>query len=224
MRSRQSYGAILEGAEERYVKDEAHVYYLELVIRALIQKFAPMKVLDVGCGEGRVCSIFRRKGVQAYGIDRFGWRFMKEINGVLAVADAGNLPFKEECFDLVIAHQVIEHLENPEQFILEASRVLKRGGILFIVTTISPIGSTKLYHILRLKSIDMINLHNRSFWINTFEKYGFQLIGNFDKLLQKNPPFIFLGRILLKFGPVGRKLWARMVIIIRGSFLFKLGD
>lgn len=42
--------------------------------------------------------------------------------------------YPDEYFDIVIASHIIEHVVNPDQLILEAKRVLKKGG-LFIVAT-----------------------------------------------------------------------------------------
>lgn len=43
-------------------------------------------------------------------------------------------PFKNESFDIVIALELIEHLDNREMFIYEMYRVLKKGGYLLIST------------------------------------------------------------------------------------------
>lgn len=42
-------------------------------------------------------------------------------------ADGENLPFKDKEFDYVICCQVLEHVENPHQFLAEQFRVAKRG-------------------------------------------------------------------------------------------------
>ena len=42
-------------------------------------------------------------------------------------ADGESLPFKDKEFDYVICNQVLEHAENPENFIGEQCRVAKRG-------------------------------------------------------------------------------------------------
>jgi 2-polyprenyl-3-methyl-5-hydroxy-6-metoxy-1,4-benzoquinol methylase len=49
-------------------------------------------------------------------------------------ADISCLPFKNECFDLVTANMVIEHLREPGPQSREISRVLKPGGHCILVT------------------------------------------------------------------------------------------
>ena len=44
-------------------------------------------------------------------------------------ADAQKLPFKDGTFDYVICKHVLEHLDDPENFFKEISRVAKRGYI-----------------------------------------------------------------------------------------------
>ncbi len=47
-------------------------------------------------------------------------------------ADAHLLPFRSGVFSRVVAVHVIEHLSNPQQFLRECYRVLKRGGRVLI--------------------------------------------------------------------------------------------
>lgn len=49
-------------------------------------------------------------------------------------ADFSRFPYPEEHFDVVVAFEVIENLERPEEFVKEANRILKRDGT-FIMTT-----------------------------------------------------------------------------------------
>lgn len=49
------------------------------------------------------------------------------------VADAENLPFREE-FEVVLAGELIEHLHNPGRFLASAWRALTPGGTLILTT------------------------------------------------------------------------------------------
>jgi ubiquinone/menaquinone biosynthesis C-methylase UbiE len=48
--------------------------------------------------------------------------------------DAMNLPFEDKYFDYVVAGEIIEHMESPEDFIKEAIRVVRPGGIFSLST------------------------------------------------------------------------------------------
>lgn len=45
------------------------------------------------------------------------------------ICDAQRLPFKDKVFDFVIAAHILEHVENPDQFLSELQRVAKSGYI-----------------------------------------------------------------------------------------------
>lgn len=49
-------------------------------------------------------------------------------------SDGGNLPLKDDLFDVVVACAVIEHVPNAAGMINECHRVLKRGGVVIITT------------------------------------------------------------------------------------------
>jgi ubiquinone/menaquinone biosynthesis C-methylase UbiE len=53
---------------------------------------------------------------------------------VVAVADAGRLPFSDSSFDLVSANMVVEHLRDPKLVFSEIARVLAPGGHFVFVT------------------------------------------------------------------------------------------
>ncbi len=54
------------------------------------------------------------------------------IKAELKVADAENLPFPSNTFDVIISAHTLEHIENDINVIKECSRVLKSGGELII--------------------------------------------------------------------------------------------
>lgn len=48
--------------------------------------------------------------------------------------DSGKIPLNNESVDCVIMSAVLEHLNNPENIVKEANRILKKEGV-FIITT-----------------------------------------------------------------------------------------
>jgi hypothetical protein len=57
---------------------------------------------------------------------------VKPFAGTDVVASVYALPFKDECSDLVFATGLLEHLEDERDFLREARRVLKTGGVLHV--------------------------------------------------------------------------------------------
>ncbi len=104
------------------------------------------QVLDLGCGTGILFpSILRAIGKKGrlFGVD-FSPKMLLEakrkfqnVNIVLVCAPAENLPFLPESFDYVIAFASFPHFQNQAKAIEETSRVLKKGGKLFITHLLS---------------------------------------------------------------------------------------
>lgn len=94
-------------------------------------RYSGLKILDLGCGKGDYTYLFGRKN-KVIGIDLQKVVQKKYKNFIFKKADATNLPFRMNYFDMVISFDVIEHIKNDKQFVREAFRVLKYGGkILF---------------------------------------------------------------------------------------------
>ena len=95
--------------------------------------------LEIGCGEGRVARDLARRGHEVVGVDSSPTlvRAAREIDsgGHYAVADAASLPFRDDCFDVVVAYNSLMDVEDMAAAVLEAARVLERGGRLCISVT-----------------------------------------------------------------------------------------
>lgn len=50
------------------------------------------------------------------------------------VADAHNLPFKDNEFEFVLCTEMLEHVQDPPQVISEIKRVLRNGGTVLLTT------------------------------------------------------------------------------------------
>ncbi len=97
------------------------------------------KVLDLGCGNGRLSELFQGKNLDYFGVD-----FSERLIGIAGkkhpqlkfqVADALNLPFPDNFFDKVFSIAVLHHIPSRElrlKFMIEVKRTLKPGGSLFI--------------------------------------------------------------------------------------------
>jgi 2-polyprenyl-6-hydroxyphenyl methylase / 3-demethylubiquinone-9 3-methyltransferase len=100
----------------------------------------PCSVLDIGCGGGFLSNHLAALGHRVTGLD--------EAHDSLAVAarhdasgtvkydhgDATSLPYDAGSFDVVCAMDFLEHVEEPERVVAEASRVLSPSGLFFFHT------------------------------------------------------------------------------------------
>jgi len=92
------------------------------------------RILDVGCGNGKLFSPLLRADYDVFGLDVSGnaLRSLAPFNVVRG--DARHLPFKAEIFDAAVCYDVLQHLLNEERrdAVKEMSRILKPGGRLFV--------------------------------------------------------------------------------------------
>ena len=102
-----------------------------------------MSVLDVGCGPGsitvglsRYVAPSRVVGVDAAPAALEHARAHAAEEHMDAVefieADVYALPFEDETFDVVYAHQLLQHLADPVAALTEAKRVLRPGGYIAV--------------------------------------------------------------------------------------------
>lgn len=93
-----------------------------------------LKILDLGCGDGRGVDFFRSfvGDIDYTGVDI---ESSPEVNSrvrsdaVFDTFDGVNLKYDDCQFDVVFCHQVFEHVANPLALLKSVSRVLKTDGL-----------------------------------------------------------------------------------------------
>ena len=88
---------------------------------------AGARVLDLGCGDGYVGAMLRRrKGCRVTGVDRYPLGAGVELDAFVAHdLNEGPPPLDFGQFDYVLLLDVIEHLSSPENFIEQLRQALK---------------------------------------------------------------------------------------------------
>lgn len=92
------------------------------------------RILDIGCGLGMYIKGFRAFSDQVYGIDVDFDKLVEARAELpnLSVALAEALPFPDGCFDIVLLHEVIEHVDDDRWAAQEAYRVTRGEGRIVI--------------------------------------------------------------------------------------------
>lgn len=104
--------------------------------------FAGQDVLEIGCGMGHDLVRFAKAGARPVGVDvseraialavrRFHLAGQRQVG---LVADGTTLPFSSMSFDFVYSHGVLPYVADPAGLVLEAYRVLRKGGTALFMT------------------------------------------------------------------------------------------
>lgn len=105
------------------------------MLRAFLQPRAGDRIVDLGCGSGRVLLWNRGSGAYQAGIDVTPFFAVEARADVdLALGDLRRLPFADGAFTKAYALDVLEHLSRDAltSVLAEAARVLEPGGRLFV--------------------------------------------------------------------------------------------
>jgi SAM-dependent methyltransferase len=91
--------------------------------------------LDIGCGTGSNLKTLVSAGLDVIGLDQsiYALTLVKEKGDYsLMAGDFNRLPLKPKSVGLIIAMDILEHLDDDSSGIIESLRVLSDGGILIV--------------------------------------------------------------------------------------------
>ncbi|MCG2661662.1 MAG: methyltransferase domain-containing protein, partial [Kiritimatiellae bacterium] len=96
---------------------------------------------DFGCAQGNLSLLLAEEGYEIYAVDinpKFiEYARLKHERGVIHWIQGGiddELAIPRESLDVVVLGEVVEHCAFPEKVVHNASRYLKRGGLMLITT------------------------------------------------------------------------------------------
>ena len=100
-----------------------------------------VKILDIGCGGGLLTEPMKKLGADVVGIDASE----RNIKIAKLHSKKNNLNIKYLCvspenfitkekFDVILNMEIVEHVEDINLFLKSSSKLLKKGGIMFVAT------------------------------------------------------------------------------------------
>ncbi len=141
------HGYYGRGGNYKLERRQAQIELIEelLLWAGYNQNQKPQNIIDVGCGIGGSTLYLAKKfGSQATGITLSPVQAARaterasqadlESQVRFEVANALDMPFEEETFDLVWSLESGEHMPDKTKFIAECYRVLKPGGKIILAT------------------------------------------------------------------------------------------
>ena len=130
-----------------------------------------IKILEVGCGSGGNLWMLANEGFRTYGLDissksiQITKQVLRKVNlkANLKVGSMTNLPYKNNYFDCIIDvfSSSCLNAKDGNQFLIEMSRTLKKGGTFF---SYFPSKNSKMFKSKNKKMIDrdtIFNLRNK---------------------------------------------------------------
>ena len=145
------------------------------------------KILDIGCGFGDLLKFFRNSGhnSELVGIDISDGMIeearLDNSNIKFSVADAENMDFNDNSFDIVICKHALYHFNDIDKVINEVFRILKDNGKFII--TINSLDSSSRENVQNMKQFISKSLNNDNFLDSNikvnFENYKTFIHDNF---------------------------------------------
>jgi len=143
--SQDSKNVLLKLVKNNIIEGNRKPYDLYFPSVALKENLIWKKVLDLGCGIGgkTIADGEKWEVNEFYGIDvnkssvETANFFLSDYNSKVKFkffqGYAEKLPFENESFDAIVSHDTIEHVRSVKETLMECKRVLRKGGMAFLV-------------------------------------------------------------------------------------------
>lgn len=137
-----------------YIPDDhsRQVNLEQMFAEAVRKRGDDIRVLDLGCGDGRAVDLFRRLDapIRYFGIDIEDSpevRSRRRSDMEFMVFDGVTIPFEDDYFDIIYSKQVFEHVRYPDRLCAEICRTLKPGGeFIASASFLEPYHSLSIFH------------------------------------------------------------------------------
>jgi len=129
--------------------------------------------LEIGCGFGAVSNLLAERGFEAYASDvsQYAVKEAQKLSPKIKLLKFDvqqEIPLSGE-FDLILAFELLEHLQKPEKALINIYRKLKKGGF-FVCSTPFPYQR----YLYSERMLGHVNVKHPQEWSAIFEKIGFK--------------------------------------------------
>ena len=171
-----------------------------------LDKTAPRRILDLGCGNGVTSFAFASLGHRVFAVDpnsspEVGLGAIAKLNlelgpnlikPVLAFGEV--LPFPDQTFDIVYTRQALHHFKNLQGGLDECYRVLKTGGYLLVTRDHVVNDAQQLEQFLQSHVLHQLhgdeNAYTLQVYKGSLKRAGFKIkkeLGTYDSVINLFP-------------------------------------
>ncbi len=148
-----------------------------------------VKILDIGCGGGLLSEPMKRLGAEVVGIDASN----NNIKIAKIHAKKNKLDIKYLCtspenfdtnekFDVILNMEIVEHVQDVDLFLSSCSKLLRKGGIMFVATInktlksyfFAIIGAEYIMRWLPIGTHDWENFIKPNYLVDILKKYNLE--------------------------------------------------
>ena len=114
--------------------------FIDRRLDEIVSTFEPYRknnrLLDVGFGAGSFLTAAARNNWQAFGVEvsQRAVEHVRERGFEVFCGELGKAGYPDDCFDVIIVSEVLEHVPDPQVLLEEIARVLRPGGLLWATT------------------------------------------------------------------------------------------
>lgn len=170
------YDDIAKEYAEEFFSDTSDNKYIDV----FLQSVDGIKILDVGCGNGKDCKYISEKGFEVNGIDlsvgMLAIAKEKVPNGKFEVMDIADITYPENSYDGIISNCSLFHIPSEElpKTLESFARVLKPKGKLLLILQ-EGLGETMIEEPYRPGVNIYMNYFSVEIISNLLQEYGFEV-------------------------------------------------
>jgi SAM-dependent methyltransferase len=145
-----------------YQRDEGWLNFFDQIAKRIIEQFEPITVLDAGCAWGFLVEAFRKRDVEAFGVDISEYAIQKIHPDIRPYCWIGSItePFPKK-YDLITCIEVLEHMPRREAETAIENLCIHANEIIFSSTPFD------------YKEATHVNVHDPEYWAEQFARYDF---------------------------------------------------
>ena len=122
--------------------EDKHWWFRERrhIIAHAIKELPPSRALDIGAGAGGNTRVLEARGWEATALEysEAGVELARSRGLDVVQGDARAIPFSDDYFGLVVAYDVLEHIEEDARVVAEIARVVRPGGRVLVAVPADP--------------------------------------------------------------------------------------